>query len=193
MELPRLQKPDRYVGLYIVDFGDHCGVGFLAEEVAELLESERYSDVKVYKIHRASPDGTLELIGVPAGRFQLEMGMFFYASGSDQAAEDFKRLTCLAVKTAPPCRAKVHLAQLSDNRYLTALIYPAEYDPEVSSWLLSNDFRTPGLTEGGLDALQQYYDSDPEILDRHQLFGRLDHDIRTGQELLENLKVGIQR
>jgi hypothetical protein len=36
MKLPKLQKPDVYTGLYMVDFGDHSGVGFTAEEVAEL-------------------------------------------------------------------------------------------------------------------------------------------------------------
>ncbi len=193
MEIPKLTKPDRYVGLYIVDFGDHCGVGFVAEEVAELLESERYHHVRVYRIHRAAPDGMLELVGVPAERFQLETGMFFHAADGDQAAADFKHLTALAVRTAPPCRAKVHLARLSDGRCLTALIYPAEYDAEVSAWLLAGDYRTQGPAEGGLDALQRYYDSDHEILDRHQLFAQRDHEIRTGRELLENVKAAVQR
>ena len=61
MELPKLQKPDKYIGLYIFDFGDHCAVGFTAPEIAELLESETYRHGKVYKIHRAYPNGTLEL------------------------------------------------------------------------------------------------------------------------------------
>jgi len=47
MKLPKLEKPDKYVGLYVFDFGDHVGVGFAAEEVAELLESEKYRDGKV--------------------------------------------------------------------------------------------------------------------------------------------------
>ncbi|MCJ7777838.1 MAG: hypothetical protein MUP16_05945, partial [Sedimentisphaerales bacterium] len=104
MKLPKLQKPDGYVGLYIFDFGDHVGVGFTSEEVAELLESEKYKDGKVYKIHRAYPDGRLELKGVRAESFQLEAGMFFYASDLETAKSDFKRLVDLAVKTAPPCR-----------------------------------------------------------------------------------------
>ncbi len=66
MKLPKLQKPERYVGLYIFDFGEHTGVGFTAQEVAELLESEKYKNGKVYKIHKAYPDGKLELKGVRA-------------------------------------------------------------------------------------------------------------------------------
>jgi len=90
MKLPKLDKPDRYKGLYIFDFGDHAAVGFTAEEVAELLESERYGEGKVYKIHRAYPDGRLELKGVPPETFQLESGMIFYATLAETAQGDFK-------------------------------------------------------------------------------------------------------
>ena len=31
MNLPELEKPDKYVGLYIFDFGEHAGVGFTAQ------------------------------------------------------------------------------------------------------------------------------------------------------------------
>src|SRR4030042_1910394 len=134
MKLPELEKPDKYVGLYVFDFGDHTGVGCTAEEVAELLESEKYKDSKVYKIHRAWPDGRLELKGVPAERFQLEAGMFFYSSELKMARRDFKELVSLAVRAAPPGRAKVHLAKYSDRKFVVALIYPAEYDDEFSSW-----------------------------------------------------------
>ena len=57
MKLPELEKPEKYVGLYIFDFGDHVGVGFTAGEVAELLESEKYRDGKVYRIP-VNDDGT---------------------------------------------------------------------------------------------------------------------------------------
>jgi len=79
MKLPKLQKADRYVGLYVLDFGEHTAVGFTAQEAAELLESEKYKNCKVYKIHKAYPDGRVELKGVNSGIFQLEMGMFFYS------------------------------------------------------------------------------------------------------------------
>jgi hypothetical protein len=59
MKLPKIQKPDSYVGLYVVDFGDNTGVGFTAQEVAELFESERFGHCKAYKIHKAYPDGRL--------------------------------------------------------------------------------------------------------------------------------------
>jgi len=193
MKLPELQKPEKYVGLYIFDFGDHTGVGFTAEEVAELLESEKYKHGKVYKIHRAYPDGRLELKGVPAQTFQLEAGMFFYSGALETARADFKKLVSLAVGSAPPCRAKAHLAKYNDGKFAVALIYPAEYDHEVSSWLLDGQYKISGAAEGGIEAVQRYYDYKPEILDRHQLFGKSESISRTGGELLAGLKLAVQR
>jgi len=193
MKLPELEKPEKYVGLYIFDFGDHTGVGFTAEEVSELLESEKYKHGKVYKIYKAYPDGRLEIKGVQNETFQLEAGMFFYSSELETARRDFKGLVNLAVKSSPPCRAKVHLAKYRDEKLAVALIYPAEYDSEFSSWLLDGDYRTSGAVEGGIEAIQRYYGQQPEILDRHQLFGQSETISRTGSELLSSLKLAVQR
>jgi len=201
MKLPKIQNSERYVGLYIFDFGsaelaevdDHASVGFTAEEVAELLESEKYKDCKVYKIHKAYPDGRLELKGVPAQTFQLEAGMLFYSTDLETANRDFKRLINIAVQAAPPCRAKVQLAKYSDDKFAVALIYPAEYDDEVSLWLLEGEYKTAGAAEGGTGAVQRYYDQKPEILERHQLFGKSALESRTGEQLLANVKLAVQR
>jgi hypothetical protein len=193
MKLPELKNSEKYVGLYIFDFGDHCGIGFTAEEVAELFESERYKNCKAYKIHKAYPDGRLELKGVRAEIFQLEAGMFSYSSNLRTAKGDFKALVNLAVKTSPPCRAKVQLAKYTDEKFVTALIYPAEYDEEISTWLLDGDYKTSGAAEGGIEAVQRYYDAKPEIIERHQLFGQSENKSRSGSELLANLKLAVQR
>jgi hypothetical protein len=193
MKLPKVEKPDKYVGLYVFDFAEHTGVGFTAQEVEELLESEKYKDCKVYKIHKAYPDGKLELKGVRAEVFELEAGMFFYSSELETAKRDFKGLVNLAVKSAPPCRAKVHLAKYSSDKFAVAIIYPAEYDDEISRWLLDGEYKTSGAAEGGVGAVQGYYDCRPEILDRHQLFGESEFESRTGQELLAHIKLAVQR
>jgi hypothetical protein len=177
MKLPQLQKPQKYFGLYVFDF----------------VESQRYKNCKAYKIHRAYPDGRLELKGVRAEIFQLDAGMFFYANDLETVKQDFKGLVNLAVKSAPPCRAKVHLAKYNDNKFVTALIYPAEYDEEISAWLLDADYKTTGAAEGGIEAVQRYYDYKPKILDRHQLFGKSENISRSGQELLASVKLAVQR
>jgi hypothetical protein len=193
MKLPELKNSEKYVGLYIFDFGDHCGLGFTAQEVAELFESEKYKNCKAYKIHKAYPDGKLELKGVQAEILQLEAGMFFYSGDLKTAKRDFKGLVNLAVKTSPPCRAKMHLAKHNDNKFVTALIYPAEYDDEISDWLLDGDYKTTGAAEGGTEAVQRYYDCKLQILDRHQLFGKSEYQSRTGEELLASIKLAVQR
>ena len=193
MKLPELKQPAKYIGLYVIDFGDHTGVGFTAQEVAELLDSERYKNCKVYKIHKAYPDGTIELKGLRPDLFQLESGMFFYANNLETASADYKKLIQVAVASAPPCRAKVHLAGYRDDKFVTALIYPAEYDDEISSWLLATNYKTNGSAEGGFDAVQRYYGQAPDILQRHQLFGQSTHQSRTGTELLNQLKAAVQR
>ncbi len=193
MKLPELDKPERYTGLYIFDFGDHAGVGFTAEEVAELLESERYRAGKVYKIHRAYPDGRLELKGVPATTFHLESGMVFYATTAEAARADFKRLLAAGVRATPPCRAKIHLVRYSVDRYAVAFIYPAEYEEEIAAWLTERDYHTAGLVEGGTGVIEQYYQQAPEIIERHQLFGTSEGLSRTGDELLVSLQRAVQR
>ena len=193
MKLPELESPEKYVGLYVFDFGDHAGVGFTAVEVAELFESEKYKGCKAYKIHKAYPDGKLELKGVRAAIFELEMGMFFYAVTEDDARADFERLVGLGVTNAAPCRAKIHLAKYSEEKFAVGLIYPAEYDDEVSGWLLDGDYKSSGAAEGGVDAVARYYAEGPKILDQHQLFGHADFESRSGHELLEGLQRAVQR
>ncbi|MCE5339545.1 MAG: hypothetical protein LLF92_00265 [Planctomycetaceae bacterium] len=193
MKLPEIKNADRYTGLYVVDFGGHSGVGFTAEEVAELLESEKFQDIKVYKIYRAYADGKMELKGVPNGIFQLETGMFFYESDETAARTDYKKLVNAAIATAPPTQAKVHLAKYSDDKFVTVLIFPAEQNDEMSRWLLDVDYKTQGLAEGGIDAVKQYYNDAPEIMERHQLFNQRQIDTLTGERLLAATKTAIVR
>jgi hypothetical protein len=193
MRLPKLEEPRRYVGLYVVDFGAHAGVGFTAEEVAELFESERYASCRAYKIHRACPDGRLELRGVSRQAFQLEAGLFFHAAGEEEAAANFRRLVTLA-ETAPlPCRAKVHLAGRGCGGFVVALIYPAEYDDEVSRWMLDNDFAAGGAVSGGTAAVSRYYSQCAEILRKRQFHAPPDAAGRSGDELMASVKLAVQR
>ena len=192
MKLPKLQNTERYKGLYIVDFGDHCGVGFYAEEVAELLESEQFRDIHVYKVHNAWPDGKMELNGVNNKTFELESGMLFYASDEETARRDYQRLLKCTEQADPPARAKVHLARLIPDSYLTALIYPAEYDEEFSRWLLDCRFQTSGAAEGGTGAVTRYYQADHEILDRQQLFNRASVAF-SGEDLITKTRQAVVR
>jgi hypothetical protein len=213
LRLPEIDNPDKYMDLYVVDFGGHSGVGFTADEVAELLESEKFNPVrdnkstmpdgsqkrvvsngiKVYRIYKAYPDGKMELKGVPSQIFQLEAGMFFYESDEAVARGDYKRLVNAAVSTAVPTKAKVHLAKYNNGKFATAIIYPAEKDEQISKWLLALDYKTQGAAEGGIEAVKRYYAEKPQILERHQLFEQGQIDSLTGAELLAATKRALVR
>jgi hypothetical protein len=130
---------------------------------------------------------------VDKGTFQLEAGLFFYARDEAAARDDYQRLIALAVTRRPPCKAKVHLAQPDDDTWVTALIYPAEYDDEISSWLLVGDYYTAGAAEGGTNAVSRYYQQRAPIHERHQLYGEEAVESRSGEHLLAGLKLAIQR
>lgn len=193
MDLPKVENPDKYTSLYVIDFGDYTGVGFTAREVAELLESEKFRHIKIYKIHGAYPDGRMELKGIPADIFQLEAGMFFYAHDLKTAQADLEKLTKLADSNLPPSRAKAHLAKYDEHEFVTALIYPAEYDDQFSKWLLDAGFKTAGPAAGGIGAVQSYYENQPEILQTRQFFAESAYENRTGDDLLRAVKIAVQR
>ncbi len=193
MILPELKETDRYVGLYVVDFGDHSAVGFTAEEVAELLESEASEPWRVYKIHNAYPDGRLELTGLRREVFQMEAGMLFHARDEAAARDDFGRLCRLAETLPPPARAKVHLASDNSGGFVTAIIYPAEYDHEFSRWLLDGKYRTAGAVEGAAAAVNRYYDSQWNILDKKQLWPPASVKLLKGQALRDAARKAVVR
>lgn len=195
MKLPELQHPEKYAGLYVFDFGnDQVAVGYTADEIAVLLESEKYRDGKVYRIHRAQPDGTLELEGVSRRRFELEDGIFFKASSEDAARRDFDAFCRMADRSPPPCRMKAQLARVNGATYphLTAIIFPAEFTQAVSDWLLHEEFDVGEFVDGGPSQVTGYYESSPAILERRQLWP-VSSESRPADEVLATTHLPIQR
>jgi len=193
--LPKLDNPVRYTGLYVVDFGESVAVGYTAAEVSVLMESGRYAEAKVYRIHRAYPDGRLELKGIPGSRFQAEDGFFFYRKDPAQARRDYDDLKRLAESIPPPCRAKLHLATLQGAVVpdVVVLIYPAEYCDEMSAWLTAIGYQGGDYVEGGISQVSSYYATGATRLDQHQLWGTLDETSRPAEEVLGATHVAVQR
>ena len=184
MKLPKTDNAEKYVGLYVIDFQGQCGIGYVAEEVATLLESERFAEVKVYKIHRAQPDGTMELAGVSREKFVLESGMFFHCRDENSGRRDFQALCDWSKKQLPPCRAKLHLTQSDNNLLLMALIYPAEYEQEIGQWIGDSGFCGSGPVDAGASQVQKYYQAEYHILEKHQLWPIKSIQAREREELL---------
>jgi hypothetical protein len=184
MNLPKLDNPTSYAGLYVFVHAGATTVGFTAAEVAVLLDSEKYRDGKVYKIRRVEPDGRMELVGVPADRFQLEAGMFFCSQTVEQARADFDSLVGLAKATPFPCRAKIQRATLPGAGYphVVALIYPAEFDDDVAARLLEAGYAGGQLVDAGASHVADYYFR-ATVIDREQVWGVLDNTDRRPEDI----------
>ncbi len=197
MKLPTLSQPDLYRGLYAFDFGEWTAVGYTAEEVAMLLESDQYRAGKVYKIVRARPDGQMELRGVAAERWHTESGMFFGRADRAAAEDDFEALQQLATVTPPPCRTFIQLAdrgaEAGRARYVTALIYPAEYEDEMSRWLLDGRYQGGDTAEGGVSHVTNYQAEPKTILRREQLWSRPAIPSRSSDEVVRSVRTAVQR
>lgn len=197
MKLPTLEDPARYAGLYVFDFGAWCAVGYTAEEIAALYESERYRTGKAYRIRRAAPDGQIELQGVTPERFELESGVFCYRDDEDAARSDFAALQRLAEQTPPPTRAFAHLADRGEEplrgRYVVALIYPAEHDEVMGRWLLEANYAGGDTVEGGPSCVTNYYEDEKQILDRAQLWSSSTISSRSRDEIYASVRQAVQR
>jgi len=193
MKLPKIDNSGKYVGLYVIDFGNQCSVGYTADEVAMLLESEKFVSVKVYKIYRAQPDGTMELTGVARERFFLESGMFFHCPDHETAKEDYNALLDWYGQQAPPCRAKLQLAQGNNERLLIALIYPAEYEQEMGRWMLDSGFIGHGPVDAGISQVTRHYQTGYKILKKAQLWPERSLRARDREELLACVGKVLQR
>ena len=195
MQLPKLEHPDRYTGLYVVDFGETASVGYTAEEVAMLLESETYAHVKVYRIHHAYPDGRMELKGVPRERFQLETGLFFYRRELQAARRDFEEIRRLAEDAPPPCRAQLLLGVLPERarlRFVAGLAYPAEYEDDMARWMLDRQVSAGEYADGGIGRLESIR-RDARVIDSAQLHAAADRRARTRDEVFAAVGRPVQR
>lgn len=197
MKLPHLDDPARYLGLYIFDFGEWVSVGYTAREIAMLLESEQYRTGKVYRMHRVWPDGRMELAGVARERFLMESAMVFWRADRDLADRDFDEIESAARRVPPPCRAYLHLAdwQVSGptGRYAVALLFPAEYEQDMGTWLSAIGCQAGDIAEGGISVATTYHEGEKLICRRKQFWPADTSDARTPESVFANVRRAVQR
>ena len=201
MKLPRLDPSKKYDGLYVIDFstaaqgGDTVGVGYTAEEVAMLLESERYATANVYKVHRVRPDGTAELKGVSRTRFENESAFVFCSRDAERARQDFHDLQALAEAHPLPCRARLLWGGLGYQPafpFVAAILYPAEYEEEMSQWLIDQDVRAGETVDAGISHATTVL-ANLQVRDRAQLPSAIAGGSRSREELLKAVGETWQR
>lgn len=194
--LPRLTDPQRYQGLYVVDFGDTLSVGYVAGEVATLFESNRFPRMRAFRIHRALPDGTVSLAQVSRDRFRpgTEEALFFLQDSEPAARDDFDTLRDLA-EDRFPCPARVELAELPGREYpfLTVLIYPAEYTDDVSSFLLAASYQGGETVEFGTHHLAAFRRANPRVIDQAAITPAAASAPRSLEDLLTTRHFATQR
>ena len=100
MNLPHLDNPELYQGLYVFDFGERVAVGYTAEEIEVLLASPEHRGGRAFKIHHASAEGQLSLRGLSRMDVGVREEMIFYrlavgtqpggapAGGDDEGEDD---------------------------------------------------------------------------------------------------------
>ena len=193
MQLPQTEEPEKYAGLYVIDFGDQCAMGYTADEVAVLLDSEQYAEAKVYKIHRARPDGTMDLRGVTRARLNLESGMFFHCRSEVSGRRRYQELLDECALQPVPCRTLMQLARSDQGQLVLGLIFPAEYEEEMGRWLADINFNVKGPVEAGISQVGRFYTNGWEILEKHQLWPAQSLQARSQKELLASVGQALQR
>ena len=195
MNLPRVENPSSYVGYYVVDFGSQVAMGYTASEVTVLLESEKYQDITVYRIVRAQPDGTMDLVAVSAERFHME-NIFLFASRLDSLArKDFTDLCDLTEAHELPARAALQLAHWPGTElqmFGVAMIYPAEFEHEMSKYLSDHQFNGGEVVDCGPTVLQRYR-LRATVLQRAQRWGTDELKSRSVPQLLAETSRPLQR
>ncbi len=195
MRLPRIDTSKDYSGLYVVDFGDQVGIGYTIEEVRMLLEEERYQTVHVYKVHNMRPDGTVELKAVSPTRFAVESAFAFCSREMERARSDFEQLRQLGETDPLPCKARLLFGQLSYNpqfSYVAAIVYPAEYEDEMSQWLLKHDVQAGETVDHGISHAQNI-EQNLQVRDHAQLPAEAWRQSRSREQLLRAVGDGVQR
>jgi hypothetical protein len=194
MRLPPLRDPPQYAGLYVFDFGDHVSVGYTADEIRILLDSGRFRAGQAYRVHRAMPDGTIELLQVEHEALTREDGLLFYRHLVRDARRDFDQLVGLADNDPPPCRALAQLAKIhsAGPGYLTALIFPAESAGRISAWLEGIKFEGGDFVRGGPAEMSCYYGADPVVIDQRE-WAEARAASRSAQEVLATTDLAVQR
>ena len=202
MKLPKLEAGKNYEGLYVIDFGPcgdaggaTVGVGYTAEEVAMVLESERYAAARVYKVHRVTADGRVEMKGVSQRRFEVESAFVFCSREAEGAERDFEELKRLAESDALPCRARLVWGALAHRPafpWATALVYPAEYEDELSAWLLKHDYRGGESVDAGISHAT-VVTANLQVRGRAQLASAAWRTSRTREEVLRAVGQAVQR
>ena len=189
MKIPPLQQPERYAGSYLLDLGDRVCVGYTADEVAVLLETEECRSATAYLIHRVDERGNVELVGVSTKDVVRRDILIFAFDSPDAARTAFSCLRRLAAKTPAPCPCSMELTDFDgvEPSHVISLTFPQAASGQLSAWLERNEFDAGDRVFGGPQTLSQYQAAAPTPIAQCLLATTFDHKSRSREELLASL------
>lgn len=195
MRLPPIRHPDRYVGLYVYDFGTHTSVGYTASEIQVLRESKAHRGGSAYQIYRVTDSGVYELRGVADERLAVSEAICFLRRDRAAARRDYDALRRAAECSPVPCVVKMQLANVSsfEPPHVTALLYKASASAVLSGWLSRCGFDGGDRVIGGTDVHDAFVGADAVRIDLCRLAALLDYRDRSPEEVLKAVDQPVQR
>jgi hypothetical protein len=195
LKLPMIKDPERYVGLFVYDFGSHTSVGYTAGEISILRSSMEHAAGTAYQIYRASEYGGLELRGILDDQLLAREAMCFLRDDPAAARRDFDSLRRAAQATPTPCLARIELARLYSFQppEVTALLYPAASSLVVGRWLNRVAFSGGDFVCGGHGVHLQYTSADGVRIASEELNAELDYHDRAAEAVLAAVDQAFQR
>ncbi len=195
MRIPPLKSPERYVGLFVFDFGDHTSVGYTVEEIAILRRQPKYANGVAYSVQAADESGRMELCGLSAERLCTEEGLIHGYKETDAARLSYDCLQDLAEDHPLPARVRLELAEYHAHRapHVVVLMYPAYAAGLIGDWLRRSGFDGGDVVTAGASEIASYRASNSLRIASCELPGRIDYTPRDEAEVLADVHLPVQR
>ncbi len=195
MQPPPIDNPQRLVGLYAFDFGEHVSYGYTANEIAVLQNAPEHADGHAYLIVAVDPDGRMAMRGVTLADLHSEEAMVFAHSAAGAAGQSLKKLEELANDTPAPTLIRAVLADWPDFEppHVVVMSYRQHATHAVSRWLLDIGFDGGDHVSAGAHELAAFREAGLSPKATCDLRTRFDYTSRAAQEVLESVHLPVQR
>jgi len=155
------------VGRFILETGGERWTGLTAAETVRFLDENPGENVVIYRIHRVTEEGRMELVCVTPRAFRAEEAILFRRRTADLARRDFTALHDAASAVPPPCPIHMQLAESGDGPrgYVLVIAFPAPCLETVGHWLQQCRLRPGDEVEAGRNAWQEFQAASPQIVE----------------------------
>ncbi len=195
MNLPYLESPRDYVGLFAYDIGNRVSIGYTADEIGMLRRHPSLGGGQAYLVHAVDEDGRIALRGATERDLFAEEAMLFGHDTSSAATASYERFTAAAKDHPLACPVRIELARDDGNEcpHVVALVYRTHASPVVSAWLLATDFAGGESVRCGADALAAYRGAVSEPVASGYLTCLMRYTSRDDTAVLECVDQSVQR